>query len=92
MALARRDEIIAKYDNSTIGTVYDCYTNPSTKKCVAERAIMHEMLENNGYDYRILSYNTNMFTCAYRYKIGNAEMLVFHSKYRREYYLYNGRG
>lgn len=88
MALARRDEIITRYNNSRIGSVYECYTKPSTRKCVAERAIMHEMAENNGYDYRILSYNSQMFTCAYRYKLGNTEMLVFHTKCRHEYYVY----
>lgn len=45
--------------------VNDCYNNPSWRKISVERAIIGEMYSKAGYDYSVISYNTNMFTCGY---------------------------
>ena len=44
-------------------SVYDHY---SYNKDLVEQTIKEEMKENDGYGFFILSYNTFMFTCAYR--------------------------
>ena len=43
----------------------DCYGSPSGAKCVAEKRILSEMVERNGYGYAITGYNTSLFSCAY---------------------------
>ena len=43
----------------------DCYKNPSWAKVSAEIEIANEIFGRGGYDYSIISYNRNMFTCGY---------------------------
>lgn len=45
--------------------LYDCYNRPSGAKESAERAIIKECCDKDGYGYSVISYNTNMFTCGY---------------------------
>lgn len=62
------EKTIERYANSNMYSVYDAYQQPSEQKVRAERMIHIEMDQYNGYDYRILSYNTFRFTCAYKYE------------------------
>ena len=58
--------------------VRDVYGRPSTYKERAEERIIEEMLDNDGYGYKILTYNAQMFTCGYVYDDadGNATLVV----------------
>lgn len=46
-------------------TLNDCYKNPSCAKESAERAIIKECCDKDGYGYSVISYNTSIFTCGY---------------------------
>ena len=45
--------------------IFDCYQNPSWAKIKAERDIVKECYNKDGYGYSVISYNTTMFTCGY---------------------------
>ena len=62
------ERTIERYANSNMYSVFDAYAQPSEQKIRAEKMIRVEMDMYNGYDYRILSYNTFRFTCAYKYE------------------------
>ena len=58
------------------------YEKPSSAKIMAEEEIQKEMVSKNGYDYRIISHNCNMFTCGYSYKDNDDHLhFVYHTKY-----------
>lgn len=58
--------------------VRDVYGRPSQYKEQAEEVILMEMRGNNGYGYKVLTYNTMMFTCGYVYDDadGNTTLVV----------------
>ena len=45
--------------------IFDCYQNPSWAKIKAERDIVKECYNKDGYGYSVISYNTSIFTCGY---------------------------
>lgn len=63
--LARK--LITQYNNSKYYSLSYCYNRCSRSKEVSEMYIEDEQSQYNGYDYRILSYNRNMFTAGFRY-------------------------
>lgn len=57
-----------KWHLSAIASLDEAYPSGcSADKRAAERNILSEMREANGYDYRILSKNTFQFSCGYVY-------------------------
>ena len=58
--------------------VRDVYGKPSFYKERAEELIMTEMRGNGGYGYKVLTHNTQMFTCGYAYDdaAGNSTLVV----------------
>ena len=48
--------------------VSDCYNNPSWAKIRAEREIVEEYINRDGYGYSVISYNTSIFTRGYLFK------------------------
>lgn len=57
---------IVKYEKSHTYSVKEAYANPSSAKLQAESNILNEMKKSNAADYRILSFNCQYFTAAYR--------------------------
>lgn len=64
--------------------LYDCYKKPSEAKLDAERRIIYSCRQTHGKRFRILSYNTHSFTCAYAVEKDGKTLLVWHSPYHVE--------
>ena len=56
---------INSYNNSRRNSLRDCYTKYSTAKACAERECKRKMENENGYNFKILSFNTFGFSCAW---------------------------
>lgn len=81
----QQKSILDRYNTSNKYGLMDCYKSCSHYKTRAEHLIKQEMLDRNGWGYKILSYNTNCFTCAYTYKNEFDELvLVYHTAYKRQ--------
>ena len=65
------------YWNSYYRTLNDCYVRPSCAKESADFWCRQKMVEKGGYDYRICSFNCQMFTAAFRYKEKGVEYLCY---------------
>ena len=65
------------YWNSYRRTLNDCYVRPSLAKENADFWCRERMVECGGYDYRICTYNTSMFTAGYRFKENGIEYLAY---------------
>ena len=63
--------------------VADVYARPSVNKCIAERNILRYMLNNNGYGYRVMSHNAQMFTVGYIIYNGNGKCFVYETAYNQ---------
>lgn len=59
--------------------IYDCYNNPSGAKVSAEREIVKECDNKDGYGYSVISYNTNIFTCGYLFNRDNELWFAVHT-------------
>lgn len=59
---------IDTYDRSSLYSLDDCYTNFSAAKQRAWNWCINRMLELDGWGMKILTYNTNMFTCGFLYE------------------------
>lgn len=57
---------MARYNWSNIGNVRVAYKNPSQDKIQADNDCFAMCKEEGGYDYRIISYNCQAFTAAWR--------------------------
>lgn len=62
------ETVFYQYINSTKTTLADCYKIPSKEKISAYKAIISGMERVGGKHFRILSYNSYRFSCAYLYK------------------------
>ena len=61
----------------------ECYQTYSNRKALAQNDIMKEMFNMpNGRGFKIISYNTSMFTCGYMYS-DEHEHLVYHTPTKR---------
>lgn len=80
----KQTSLYQQYKTARHESVNACYGKCSSAKQSAERAIIEEMHDLNGYGYKVTSYNTNFFSCAYVYADDNGELhLVHHSKSHR---------
>ena len=61
--------------------LYDCYKQPSAAKLDAEWRIIQSCRKMNGKIFRILSYNTFTFTCAFSIEKDGKKYLIWHSPY-----------
>lgn len=81
----RQTNILQLYRVSIDRRLEDVYSTFSTAKRKAYEDCIYDMLSNGGYDFKILSYNTYMFTCAYRYEDAKGFIhLVYHTATKRE--------
>lgn len=88
---AEADRIFKAYQNSTTDSVMKAYrTRPSVYKQDAEQDILLEMVNSGGHDYRIISHSGFVFTCGYMVDTEEGQILVYHTKTRREEILIDG--
>lgn len=78
----RERAIVNRYYDSTIIDLGKCYHTFSELKRQAYRACVHQYLMDNGDDFRIISYNSSMFTVGYT--IDNGTKLVYITKLKKE--------
>ena len=67
----RGSDFLAAYYRSRDTRLSDVYGRYSTEKSRAEADCKKTMLETGGSGYRILSHNSNVFTCGWITKDGN---------------------
>ena len=82
----RQREITERYFKSNASGLWQVYGRFSHRKATAEESIRQEMYDINGYDFRIVSHNSNFFSCAYQYTDQKTDkgMLVYHTASKRE--------
>ena len=66
-----------QYKRANKRGLHECYYNPSSAKCLAYNAIAALCWELDGWDIRIPSYNTMMFTMAFLYNKDGKTMLHY---------------
>lgn len=67
----RGQAYIYRYNASNNTDLMQCYRNPSTAKTRADYFCRAQMIEEDGNGYKVISYNCNFFTVAWRTKDGN---------------------
>ena len=65
------------YWNSYYDSLTQCYIKPSQAKLNAQHCCKLRMLKWNGYDFRICTFNSHMFTAGYRFKENGTEYLAY---------------
>jgi len=73
------ESFIYEYNHSIYTTINQCYASASTAKQRAESHCLECCALVEGYGFKILSYNTWTFTCAYKYinsRTGYEHMIV----------------
>lgn len=80
----KQEGIYYRWLESNNLNLYDCYKKPSESKLDAERGIISACRHLGGKRFRILSYNTYSFTCAYCAEKDGKTFLVWHSPYHTE--------
>ena len=81
-----KNQLKAKYQQylkSPLLYVADVYVRPSVNKCIAERNILRYMLNNDGYGYRVMSYNTSFFTVGYIIRNEKGKFFVYETAYNQ---------
>ena len=81
-----KNQIKAKYQQylkAPILYVKDVYVRPSVYKERAERNILAYMLNNDGYGYRVMSHNAQMFTVGYIIYNGQGKCFVYETAYNQ---------
>ena len=86
----RQQQVINNYERSNAYGLQDVYTNYSVYKARAEKEIKQEMIDNNGWGYKILGANSCQFSCAYL--MNNAEngqvVIVYHTANNKQIFDY----
>ena len=83
-----KNQLKAKYQQylkSPLRYVADVYVRPSVNKCIAERNILRYMLNNDGYGYRVMSHNAQMFTVGYIIRNDEGKLFVYETAQNRYY-------
>jgi len=73
----RQQSILDAYNNSDLRTLHECYGSWSWAKEYAYEDCKRTCANMNGYDFRIISYNTCMFSIGFRYKKDGKEYLHY---------------
>ena len=69
--------------NAKHASVYEACDRPSYAKVRVEQSIIDEMGALNGYGYRVTSYNTFNFACAFIYWRDDVERMVYYTHANR---------
>ena len=83
-----KKQLKAKYQEylkAPIRYVNDVYARPSIYKERAERDILAHMLDQNGYGYRVMSYNSSFFTVGYIIQNDEGKLFVYETAQHRYY-------
>ena len=59
------NSFIAAYNRAPALSVYGAYKHPSDAKVRAERAILREMTQRNGWGYKVINHTCQHFTAGY---------------------------
>ena len=81
-----KNQLKAKYEEylkAPILYVNDVYARPSIYKERAERNILNYMLNNDGYGYRVMSHNAQMFTVGYIIRNEKGKCFVYETAYNQ---------
>ena len=78
----RERAILNRYYDSTVRDLGKCYHTFSERKRQVYKDCVHQYLEDDGQDFRIVSYNTNIFTVGYT--IDNGNKLVYITPTKKE--------
>ena len=81
-----KNQVKAKYQEflkAPIRYVNDVYVRPSIYKERAERNILRYMLNNDGYGYRVMSRNSQMFTVGYIIRNEKGKCFVYETAYNQ---------
>ena len=74
-----------EYLKAPVLYVTDVYVRPSVNKLRAERNILDYMLYNDGFGYRVMSYNTSFFTVGYIIQNDEGKLFVYEMAQHRYY-------
>ena len=88
----RQQQIIDNYNKSINYTLSDVYNNCSCYKWRAEKGILNEMKNCNGWGYKILGANSCQFSCAYLTtdKDNGQVQIVYHTAQNKKVFDYIG--
>ena len=76
----KQQQLLNNYLKSSDYYLYDVYTRCSLEKEIAYDRIRCECAYNDGFDLRICSANTFVFTMAYSYYAGDKLHLRYHTR------------
>ena len=74
-----------QYLKTPVRCVTDVYNRPSDAKLRAESNIFEYILDQNGYGYRVMSYNTSFFTVGYIIRNDEGKLFVYETAQHRYY-------
>ena len=57
--------MLYQYFTARWSSVKEAYTRPSTRKVAIEQSIMADMVNEDGYNYKVMSRNVYKFSCGY---------------------------
>ena len=83
-----KNQLKAKYQQylkAPLLYVADVYARPSYNKIRVERNILAYMCDQNGYGYRVMSYNTSFFTVGYIICNDEGKLFVYETAQHRYY-------
>ena len=83
-----KNQLKAKYSEylaTPSRCVKDVYARPSAKKIRAEYRIIDYLVDQNGYGYRVMSYNTSFFTVGYIIQNDEGKLFVYETAQHRYY-------
>ena len=83
-----KNQLKAKYQEylkTPIRCVTDVYVRPSDNKLKAENNIFDYILDQDGYGYRVMSHNAQMFTVGYIIQNDEGKLFVYETAKHRYY-------
>ena len=83
-----KNQLKAKYQEylkTPARYVNDVYVRPSVIKLRAEFSIFEYMHFNDGYGYRVMSHNAQMFTAGYIIRNDEGKLFVYETEQHRYY-------
>ena len=75
----------AEYLATPSRCVKDVYARPSANKIRAEYRIIDYLVDQNGYGYRVMSYNCSFFTVGYIIRNDEGKLFVYETAQHRYY-------
>ena len=75
----------AEYLATPSRCVKDVYARPSANKIRAEYLIIYYLVDQNGYGYRVMSHNSQMFTVGYIIQNDEGKLFVYETAQHRYY-------